>query len=117
MADNKTAFLAKSEIKAHDLEHKRKLSFNIQKYADTVVKGKQQYQNLELARKKAKNIKWRAIEKLDKYLVEFETSFTARGGKVIWAETKEEALDAVLQICKEKNAKQVVKSKSMVTEE
>jgi L-lactate dehydrogenase complex protein LldF len=117
MSDNKAAFLAKSEIKAHDLEHKRKLSFNIQKYADAVVRGKQQYHNLELARKKAKNVKWRAIEKLDKYLVEFETNFTARGGKVIWAETKEEALDAVLQICKEKNAKQVVKSKSMVTEE
>ena len=36
---------------------------------------------------------------------------------MIWAETKEEALDAVLEICKAKNAKQVVKSKSMVTEE
>ena len=81
------------------------------------VKGKQQFSNLELARKKAKNIKWKAIEKLDKYLEEFEKNFTARGGKVIWAETKEEALDAVLHICKEKHAKQVVKSKSMVTEE
>ena len=117
MSDNKTSFLAKSEVKAHDLEHKRKLSFNIQKYADTVVKGKQQFANLELARKKAKNVKWKAIEKLDAYLEEFETRFTSRGGKVIWAETKEEALDAVLEICKAKNAKQVVKSKSMVTEE
>ena len=117
MTDNKTSFLAKSEIKAHDLEHKRKLAFNIQKYADAVVKGKQQFSNMELARKKAKNIKWKAIEKLDKYLEEFEKNFTARGGKVIWAETKEEALDAVLHICKEKHAKQVVKSKSMVTEE
>jgi len=117
MTDNKTAFLAKSEIKAHDLEHKRKLAFNIQKYADTVVKGKEQFSNLDLARKKAKNIKWKAIEQLDKYLEEFEHNFTSRGGKVIWAETNEEALEAVLQICKEKNAKQVVKSKSMVTEE
>jgi L-lactate dehydrogenase complex protein LldF len=117
MNDTKASFLAKSEIKAQDLEHKRKLSFNIQKYSDTVIKGKLQYDNLELARKKAKNVKWKAIEKLDSYLEEFETRFTARGGKVIWAETKEEALEAVLHICKEKNAKQVVKSKSMVTEE
>ncbi|HRO42669.1 MAG TPA: LutB/LldF family L-lactate oxidation iron-sulfur protein [Flavipsychrobacter sp.] len=117
MIDNKTSFLAKSEVKAHDLEHKRKLAFNIQKYADTVVKGKQQYSDLHLARKKAKNVKWKAIENLDKYLEDFERNFTARGGKVIWAETNEDALEAVLQICKAKNTKQVVKSKSMVTEE
>ena len=117
MTDTKATFLAKSTVKTNDLEHKRKLSFNIQKYADTVVKGKQQFDNLELARKRAKNVKWKAIEKLDSYLEEFEAKFTARGGKVIWAETKQEALDAVLQICKEKDARQVVKSKSMVTEE
>ncbi len=117
MSGNLSEFIAKSKVKAADLEHKRKLSFNIQKYADTVVKGKQQFSDLELARKKAKNVKWKTIENLDKYLEQFEKNFTSRGGKVIWAETAEEALDAVLQICKEKNTKQVVKSKSMVTEE
>lgn len=117
MTDNQSTFLAKSQVKAQDLDHKRKLSFNIQKYKDTVVKGKMQFSDLELARKRAKNVKWRTIENLDKYLVEFEKNFTARGGKVIWAEDANEALEAVLRICKEKNAKQVVKSKSMVTEE
>ena len=114
---NLSIFLAKSEVKAHDLEHKRKIQFNIDKYTATVKKGKEQFANLELARKKAKNIKWNAIEKLDLYLEEFEKNFVARGGKVIWAETAEEALEAILQICNEKQAKQVVKSKSMVTEE
>jgi len=117
MTENQSTFLAKSDVKANDLDHKRKLSFNIQKYKDTVVKGKQQFADLEVARKKAKNIKWKAIENLDKYLIEFEKKFTARGGKVIWAENAKQALDAVLNICKEKNTKQVVKSKSMVTEE
>ncbi|MEI8279007.1 MAG: LutB/LldF family L-lactate oxidation iron-sulfur protein [Bacteroidota bacterium] len=117
MTENQSVFIAKSDIKAHDLEHKRKLSFNIQKYTDSVVKGKQQFANLDTARKKAKNIKWRAIEQLDKYLVEFEKNFTARGGKVLWAEDAEEARQLVLNICQEKDTKQVVKSKSMVTEE
>jgi L-lactate dehydrogenase complex protein LldF len=115
--ENLSIFLAKSQVKAHDLEHKRKLAFNIQKYADTVVKGKQQFNDLDLARRKAKNVKWKTIENLDKYLEQFEKNFTSRGGKVIWAETAQDALDAVLQICKEKNTKQVVKAKSMVTEE
>jgi L-lactate dehydrogenase complex protein LldF len=113
----KKTFLSKSDIKAHDLEHKRKLAFNINKYLETVVKGKEQFADLEFARKRTKNIKWKAIENLDTYLLEFEKNFTANGGKVIWASTAQDALDAVLKICKEKNAKTVVKSKSMVTEE
>lgn len=110
-------FLARSEVKAHDLEHKRKIAFNIGRYADAVLKGKLQFGDLDLARRRAKNTKWRAIENLEKHLIRFEENFTARGGKVIWAETAEEALDAILEICRAKNTKQVVKSKSMVTEE
>lgn len=113
----KKKFLNKSEIKAMDAEHKRKLSFNIGKYNEVVVKGKQQFSNLDMARKKAKNIKWKTIEHLDQYLIEFERNFIANGGKVIWASTDEDANQAVLEICKAHNAKQVVKSKSMVTEE
>jgi L-lactate dehydrogenase complex protein LldF len=112
-----SVFLAKSNVKANDLEHKRKIAFNIQKYADAVLKGKQQFADLELARKKAKNSKWKVIEHLDQYLEIFEKNCTARGGKVIWAETADEANAAVLAICQKKNARQVVKSKSMVTEE
>ncbi|NDC43059.1 MAG: lactate utilization protein, partial [Chitinophagia bacterium] len=117
MNDAQSVFLAKSEVKAQDLEHKRKLAFNIGKYNSAVLKGKMQYSDLELARKKAKNTKWKAIEHLDQYLEQFEQRFTANGGKVIWAETAEEAQQAVLQICKTRNTSQVVKSKSMVTEE
>src|ERR1041384_7566071 len=101
MSENKSVFLAKSKVKATDLEHKRKLAFNIQKYNETVVKGKEQFADLDMARKKVKNIKWRAIEQLDKHLEMFEKNFIARGGKVIWAETAYDALNAVLEICKE----------------
>jgi L-lactate dehydrogenase complex protein LldF len=115
--DLKQAFLAKSEIKAMDVEHKRKLSFNIGKYNEVVIKGKKQFANLDFAREKAKNIKWKTIENLDKYLVQFEQNFTKNGGKVIWAQDAEEANQSVLDICKQHGATQVVKSKSMVTEE
>lgn len=116
-AQFKDIFLAKSEVKAHDLDHKRKINFNIDKYNAAVMKGKTQFASLDMARKQAKNIKWRAIEQLDKHLELFEKNFAEHGGKVIWAEDKEEALNAILAICKEKNATTVVKSKSMVTEE
>jgi L-lactate dehydrogenase complex protein LldF len=117
MKDTAASFIAKSTIKAADLEHRRKINFNIGKYNAVVPIGKQQFSNVMLARERAKNRKWDAIEHLDRYLEEFERKISARGAKVIWAENGEEALAAIGKICAEKNCKTLVKSKSMVTEE
>ncbi len=117
MSEASETFIAKAKIKAADLEHRRKINFNIGKYNEKVPEGKQQFTDVHLARERAKNVKWRAIETLDQQLEEFELNFTKRGGKVIWAENAEQAIAEVLNICKEKNCKTLVKSKSMVTEE
>lgn len=111
------SFLAKSTIKAADLDHRRKINFNISRYNAAVPLGKMQFADLHLARERAKNVKWRALENLDLYLEEFESNLTKRGGKVIWARDMAEAQKEILAICKEKNCKTVVKSKSMATEE
>ena len=110
-------FIAKSTIKAADRDHRRKINFNIGKYNAVVPKGKEQFSDLHLARERAKNVKWKAIETLDKQLETFEATITRRGAKVIWAEDAQQALEAVDRICKEKNCRMLVKSKSMVTEE
>ena len=117
MSETSETFIAKSSIKAADLEHRRKINFNIGKYNAAVPQGKAQFENVNLARERAKNIKWRAIETLDQQLEEFEMNFTKRGGKVIWAENSAQAIEEILNICKQKNCKMLVKSKSMVTEE
>lgn len=117
MAESLHNFLEKSELKAFDKQHKAKLLFNIGKYDQTVVSGKLQYADPELVKRRAKNIKWKAIENLDKLLIEFETNFMANGGKVIWANDEKEAQTEILKILKKKNAKTVVKAKSMATEE
>jgi L-lactate dehydrogenase complex protein LldF len=52
-----------------------------------------------------------------KYLTDFESAFQSRGGKVIWALDGAEAVAEVLKIVKKQQAKRVVKSKTMVTEE
>ncbi|MFM8807048.1 MAG: LutB/LldF family L-lactate oxidation iron-sulfur protein [Sphingomonadales bacterium] len=110
-------FLAKSTVKAADREHRRKINFNIGKYNAVVPKGKQQFMDLELARERAKNAKWKAIATLDQQLELFEATITRRGAKVIWAEDAQQALEAIGRICREKKCKTLVKSKSMVTEE
>ena len=117
MSENSQLFLEKSKTKAGDLEHRRKINFNIGKYNEKVPQGKQQFADVHLARERAKNIKWKAIETLDQQLEEFELQFTKRGGKVIWAENAQQAIDEIVKICKAKNCKSLVKSKSMVTEE
>ena len=117
MHEQEKLFQEESRIKVTDLEHRRKINYSLMQSDIAFQKGKNVFSDLESARKKAKNIKWETIEQLNKYLLEFEKKFTERGGKVIWAENPQQALDAVLQICKQKQAKSVVKSKSMVTEE
>jgi L-lactate dehydrogenase complex protein LldF len=117
MTETAANFIARSTVRAEDLEHRKKINFNIGRYNAVVPQGKEQFADLNLARERAKNIKWRAIENLDKQLEEFESNFTRRGGRVIWAENTEQALAEILAICKEKNCRSIVKSKSMVTEE
>ena len=117
MNNNAASFIAKSTIKSADLDHRRKINFNISKYNAVVPIGKKQFSNIMGARESAKNKKWDAIENLDKYLEEFEKKITARGAKVLWAENGDQALEYIGAICKQKNCKTLVKSKSMVTEE
>ena len=117
MSQQSQSFIEKSSVKAADKEHRRKINFNIGKYNAVVPQGKQQFSDLHLAREKAKNIKWRVMEKLDRYLEEFESNISKRGAKVIWAENAEQALQEIGKICEAKNCKTLVKSKSMVTEE
>lgn len=117
MSENSSSFIAKSTIKSTDKEHRRKINFNIARYNAVVPAGKQQFTNIGLAREKAKNIKWKAIETLDKQLETFEANITKKGAKVIWAENAEQALEEILKICRDKKCSTIVKSKSMVTEE
>ena len=111
------SFNEKSTAKAIDLDHRKKINFNISKYNAVVPKGKAQFTDLQRINELAKNKKWDAIEHLDLYLTQFEDQITRRGAKVFWAEDSEQALNFIGDICKEKSCKSIVKSKSMVTEE
>lgn len=117
MSDSASSFIAKSTVRAADLEHRRKINFNIGKYNAVVPKGKEQFGDVNLARERAKNLKWRALENLDVYLELFEANLIKRGARVIWADDAKVALEEIKKICEEKNCKSIVKSKSMVTEE
>jgi L-lactate dehydrogenase complex protein LldF len=72
------------------------------------------YQEL---REQAHALKKHAVDHLDYYLEEFERNVQAHGGKVIWAKDATEVADFVISLARERNARLIVKSKSMTTEE
>jgi L-lactate dehydrogenase complex protein LldF len=117
MRNTAASFIAKSTIKSADLDHRRKINFNIGKYNAVVPVGKKQFANMMQTREWAKNRKWEAIAHLDKYLLDFEKKITERGAKVLWATDAKEAQTYIGEICAARNCKTLVKSKSMVTEE
>jgi len=71
----------------------------------------------ETWRRAGEEIRRHTLENLDYYLEQLSENFAARGGHVFFAETAEEAQQYIQSVIKKKNAKRIVKAKSMVTEE
>jgi|HubBroStandDraft_6_1064221.scaffolds.fasta_scaffold89459_3 L-lactate dehydrogenase complex protein LldF len=73
-----------------------------------------EYQEL---RNQANLLKKHTIDHLDFYLELFEKNVLAHGGKVVYCADSQEVADFVLSLAKEREARLIVKSKSMTTEE
>ena len=74
-------------------------------------------QEREQLRTQGNAIRARALSKLPELLERLEQNLTRNGVKVHWAETVDEANEIVLSIVREHEARQVIKDKSMVSEE
>ncbi len=72
---------------------------------------------LEVWREKASEIRMRVLDDLPAYLEAFSANATKAGAAVYRAKDAHSAKDLVYQILKDRGAKRIVKSKSMVTEE
>ncbi len=73
--------------------------------------------NWEELRTEARAIKDEVLLHLDRYLEQFVSNAEMRGAKVHWARDAAEANQIVCRLAQEYGARNVVKSKSMVTEE
>ncbi|WP_257348881.1 LutB/LldF family L-lactate oxidation iron-sulfur protein [Pseudalkalibacillus decolorationis] len=65
----------------------------------------------------SEEIRQHTLENLDYYLEELTENVCKQGGHVFFAQTAEEANEYITRVSKEKKAKKIIKSKSMVTEE
>lgn len=73
--------------------------------------------NWEEWRSHGEEIRQHVLENLDFYLFQLSENVAKRGGHVFFAETAEDASQYIHEVIEKKNAKKIVKSKSMVTEE
>lgn len=73
--------------------------------------------NWEEWRSHGEEIRQHVLENLDYYLEQLSENVAKRGGHVFFAQTAEQANEYIKGVAAKKNAKKVVKAKSMVTEE
>ena len=117
MSTNSHNFTKAAENISFDEKHRKTIQFNISRYDTAVSKGMARYKDVNLAKNAAAAIKRDVLANWDKYLIQFEENISARGVKVLWAKDAKEATIYIENILKENNARLLVKSKSMTTEE
>jgi L-lactate dehydrogenase complex protein LldF len=110
-------FLRNAAIKSADLAHRQTLRRNIDHYDAAIERGRPRFLDWQAGRQRCHEIKWEAINHLDRYLLEFEGRVRARGGHVFWAETAEDARRYITDLAARNGVRTIVKSKSMVGEE
>jgi L-lactate dehydrogenase complex protein LldF len=100
-----------------DLRHRALIRTSLKGYEKNRDEKKARFQSWELARQAAAETKWEAINHLDSYLSKFADNLAKRGTKVFWASTAEDARNYILNLAREKQAKTIIKSKTMTSEE
>lgn len=106
---------------AREAVHNETLRENL-RHATHTIRDKRAKAVAELAdwaqlREAGRQIKDRTLRHLDEYLVQLEKSVTAAGGTVHWAADADEANRIVAGLVKATGEREVVKVKSMATQE
>ncbi|MDB6017128.1 MAG: [Fe-S]-binding protein [Pedosphaera sp.] len=110
-------FKEQSRVITKDLRHRNLIQTALGKYEIKRDEKKAAFQSWSSARQAAAEIKWEAINHLDKHLPDFVRRLEARGTVVHWATTAETARDIILKIVRDQKARSIIKSKAMTAEE
>src|SRR5882724_11374167 len=113
MSSPSQQFTEQAEVLTHDLRHRDIVQTALRKYEVVRDKSRGAFQDYQAAAE----TKWDALNHFDKYLVEFADKLAARGSKVHWASTAQQARDIIFGIIRDKKARSIIKSKAMTSEE
>ena len=110
-------FLEDARVMTVDLRHRKIIRTALGNYEIARDKRTASFQDWQAARQLAAETKWEAVNHLDQHLEEFVAKIEARGTKVHWAGNAAQAREVILQVVRDKNARSVIKSKAMTSEE
>ena len=113
---NLTFYERASEALAHPSAHQA-LRAGTEKFVMHRASAVAAFPGMDTLRDRARLIRAHTLSKLDIYLAEFADNVEANGGCVFWAKDAAEANAYVVKLAGTREVRQVVKSKSMVTEE
>jgi L-lactate dehydrogenase complex protein LldF len=102
---------------AADLTHRGLIQKALAGYYTKRDENQGRFQSWSGARDAAAEIKWEAINHLDRYLEEFVSRLEARGTRVFWAPDAKAARDYIVSVARRHKIRSIVKSKSMTAEE
>ena len=112
-----SSFPTRARIALQDEQLRRNL-----RHATTTIRAKRTVATTERSdweelREAGEALKRRTLRHLDRYLLELEASIRSAGGLVHWARDADEANEIVIGIVRETGASEVVKVKSLTTDE
>lgn len=114
MIATQAEFTKESKKVMADAAHRTRIAAYNNNYSKSFKESAANFNDLELARKRAARLRWKIINHLDKYLIEFESHVIRSGGKVIWAQDNNEAVESIQSIlAKQGESKFVARSTSV----
>ena len=110
-------FKERAHVKLNDAGLQHNLRKIKTKFVEKRRQSMSELDDFEGTRDAGMAIRQRALDNLDTWLEIFERNATARGARVLFAETPAEANALLLEIAAKHAVKKIIKSKSMVSEE
>jgi L-lactate dehydrogenase complex protein LldF len=117
MGINATEFKEKSRHFTSDRGFRAFIQKGLSGYYRKRDENKANFQSWQGARDLAAETKYEAVNHLDRYLLEFTQKIEARGAKVFWAPSANEAREYILNVAKKNGVRSIIKSKTMTSEE
>src|SRR5262245_29146464 len=110
-------FKSQARVLTRDLRHREIIQTALRNYEVVRDKTRGAFQDYEAARQAEAETKGEAVNHLDRYLEQLVANLEARGTRVHWASTGQQARDIIIGIVRSKKARSIVKSKAMTSEE
>lgn len=116
MSEQSIKFKSDSNI-AFNEEHWQKMNYNTGCYEKRFANSQDHYDNLELERQRAYQLRNKSLLNMEKLLVDFETHFKENGGNVLWARDENDAQEMIWEIVNKRDNQGVIRSNSAVLDE